>query len=80
MAALSIESIAFAKSQPCVCFRFVFFRFIMFWYGADFPLVSSPFFAFLPTEAKQRENDVIGGTHHNVPNWGQIESPLLTET
>jgi hypothetical protein len=31
------------------------------WHGADFPLVSSPFFAFSPAGAKLCENYQIGG-------------------
>jgi hypothetical protein len=56
VAALSIESIAFATLQRYWRSRFVFLRFIfppifLFQHGADFPPVSFHFFAFFPTGA-----------------------------
>ena len=45
-------------SQLCFSFRFVSLRFIfppilLCWHGADFHLISSPFFAFFAMKAKQ---------------------------
>src|SRR5207248_8237042 len=61
--ACSTVSITLATSQPC-CFLFLFLRFIfppilLFWHGADFPLVPSLFLPF-PAGA---------GGMRNLSNW-----------